>query len=240
VRTEHFRTHQFILDTCSELQVECRTPMSQLLKEVSRVSARRLNSHQLAAMLRAARKTSERDWALILISACHGLRASEAIKLTPENFSEGRIRLRRLKGSLPIDEPLREEDEDILNERLAVKWISSQARGEALFPVSRFQFYRLIRRYGQEAGVPEDLCHPHVLKHFAAVRDIRRTVGPNDGRPPENEEIGRRGDALRKETGLSWPLIAKQVIPEEYFQNPRKAGEQLRLAVRRWRETHAA
>jgi integrase len=127
--------------------------------------------------------TGERDWVLFLVSFWHGLRASEAVALTPGNFTDGFLDVQRLKGSMRTKQPLVEDPLEILNESQAVPaWIvkSSQLKVESsglstsrLFPITRVQFYRLVRRYGRAAGIPQHLCHPHVLKHSIAMQSIK-------------------------------------------------------------------
>ncbi|MGH9716387.1 MAG: tyrosine-type recombinase/integrase [Candidatus Acidiferrales bacterium] len=133
-----------------------------------------LSREQLREVLRCAREARKRDWVLLLITFWHGLRASEAVGLTPENFRDGFLTVQRLKGSLRTTQPLVEDADELLNERAAVEsWIALHGRRERLFPISRVQFYRLMRRYGAAAGLPRHLCHPHVLKHSIARQTIR-------------------------------------------------------------------
>jgi integrase len=140
-----------------------------------------LSREQLLAVLGHAKATRERDWVLLLVSFWHGLRASEAIGLTPEHFADGYLAVQRLKGSLRTVQPLVADENELLNERAAVgNWIESHlakhpadGRTRRLFPISRVQFYRLMRRYGRLAGLPQHLCHPHVLKHSIAMQSIR-------------------------------------------------------------------
>lgn len=140
-----------------------------------------LSREQLLAVLGHAKAKRERDWVLLLVSFWHGLRASEAISLTPEHFADGYLSVQRLKGSLRTVQPLVADDNELLDEKTAVgKWIqghlakhSTDGRTRRLFPISRVQFYRLMRRYGRLAGLPQHLCHPHVLKHSIAMQSIR-------------------------------------------------------------------
>jgi type 1 fimbriae regulatory protein FimB len=144
-----------------------------------------LNREQLVGLLRQARAHQERNWVLLLVSFWHGLRASEAVSLTPANFSISSsgiyLEIQRLKGSLRTVQPLVQDPDELLNERKAVEaWLDrhgeqygDEARSRLLFPISRIQFYRLVRRYGREAGLPQHLCHPHVLKHSIAMQTIK-------------------------------------------------------------------
>src|SRR5579883_3400184 len=57
---------------------------------------------ELVRLLKAARERSIRDWTMLLVAYCHGLRASEVCGLRMEDIDlrAGTIRCRRLKGSL--------------------------------------------------------------------------------------------------------------------------------------------
>lgn len=142
-----------------------------------------LSREQTANLLRAAKRARERDWALFLVTFWHGLRASEAIALTPANFTIAPdgiyLEVKRLKGSNRTLHPLIEDDDELLNESKALRrYLATHAaryddwRERRLFPISRVQFFRLMRRYGREAGLPRALCHPHVLKHSIAKQTI--------------------------------------------------------------------
>src|SRR5579871_1354446 len=61
-----------------------------------------LEPGELVRLLKAARERSIRDWTMLLVAYCHGLRASEVCGLRMEDIDlrPGTIRCRRLKGSL--------------------------------------------------------------------------------------------------------------------------------------------
>lgn len=130
-----------------------------------------LSREQVVSLLTIARASSERDWLLFLVSFWHGLRASEAIALTADNFADGYITVQRLKGSLRTTQPLVGHELEILDEKSAIEKYVSVEQGR-LFPISRVQFYRLMRKYGRQAGIPKHLCHPHILKHSIAMQSI--------------------------------------------------------------------
>src|SRR5437762_12922010 len=74
---------------------------------------------ELLAVLKAARRRSARDWAMILIAYRHGLRASEVcdLKLAHVNLKNRQISIRRLKGSLPTVQPIeRHRGQPLLDE----------------------------------------------------------------------------------------------------------------------------
>lgn len=168
-----------------------------------------LNRKQVISLLRHARSGGERDWVLFLVTFWHGLRASEAVGLTRENFADGYLRVERLKGSLRTVQPLIEDREKLLNERAAVEgWIEkldslrSKRRGrptpgQRLFAISRIQFWRLFRRYGRRAGLPQHLCHPHALKHSIAMQSIEKAGIENVRQYLGHKSISSTGAYLR-------------------------------------------
>ena len=116
---------------------------------------------------------SKRDKAIFLVAYYHGLRASEVgmLKLEDANLVRGRIRIIRQKHSLggeyPMHPGLIKAIKAWLKERKdANLWLFPSQRGT---PISRFTLDKLIKRYGKKAGIPEDKCHFHVLKHSIAT-----------------------------------------------------------------------
>lgn len=163
-----------------------------------------LTREQTLELFRQARAHSERDWILLLVTFWHGLRASEAINLTPENFRDGHLNVQRLKGSLRTIQPLVEHEDVLLNERAAVEsWLTRPGalRGDAasgrLFRISRSQFYRLMRLYGRLAGLPQHLSHPHVLKHSIAMQSIREAGIENVRQYLGHRSISSTGEYLK-------------------------------------------
>ena len=99
----------------AEVLVFPRAHMLPALREIPPPPIRRrasspriehLTREQISEVLGLAKSVCERDWLLLLITFCHGLRASEAIALTPEHFSDGFLTVQRLKGSLRTRQPL--------------------------------------------------------------------------------------------------------------------------------------
>jgi len=164
-----------------------------------------LSREQLLEVLRQAKAARERDWVLLLVAFWHGLRASEAINLTPEHFADGYLAVQRLKGSMRTVQPLVEDEDPLLNERAAIEmWLArhktahgGDGRGKRLFPLSRFAFYRLMRHYGRLAGLPQHLCHPHVLKHSIAMLSIRQAGIENVRQYLGHRSISSTGEYLK-------------------------------------------
>jgi len=92
----------------------------------------------------------------LLLSYNHALRVSKVTALTASNIRDGYLCFDRLKGSqsgvhelFPSDGP-------------------HKAVGR-LFPISRIQVGRLMKKYCRLAGIPEDKSHHHVLKHSTCM-----------------------------------------------------------------------
>jgi site-specific recombinase XerD len=134
-----------------------------------------LDRNQVLVLLKSARAASERDFLMILLAYRHGLRASEVCGLTPEDFADGFITVRRLKGSLKTVQPLFESDNPLMDEKPAItEWLKNVPKGERLFPITRQHFHRLFQHYAREAGIPKPLAHPHVAKHSIAMELVHR------------------------------------------------------------------
>jgi len=136
-----------------------------------------LTIDELVQVLAAARRKSERDWLLILVSFWHGLRASEAIGLRVSDVRDGYIKIARLKGSLRTIQKLIEHPEELLNEKSGLTaWIRGKAGSERLFPITRQHFGRIVHAHCATAGIPAHRAHPHVLKHSCAQYVIRAGI----------------------------------------------------------------
>jgi len=139
-----------------------------------------LTPQEMLDLLKAARKRSVRDWAMILLAYRHGLRASEVcgIKLADLDLKAGSISIKRLKGSLHTVQPLyQHRGQPLLDETAAVRaWLRKrEADGsDYLFTsqkggkLSRIQFFRNFQMVAAVAGLSAEKRHPHVLKHSLA------------------------------------------------------------------------
>jgi site-specific recombinase XerD len=147
-----------------------------------------LTPQETLSLLKAARKRSIRDWAMILLAYRHGLRASEVcgIKLADVDLKSGSISIRRLKGSLHTIQPLyQHRGQPLLDETNAVRaWLRKRpADGSEFFFTSqkggrlgRTQFFRNFQTVAERAGLPIEKRHPHVLKHSLASHLIAGNV----------------------------------------------------------------
>src|SRR5260370_27310418 len=139
-----------------------------------------LTPQEMLDLLRAARKRSVRDWAMILLAYRHGLRACEGcgLKLADLDLKSGSISIRRLKGSLFTVQPLyQHRGQPLLDETAAVRaWLRKRLEdgSDYLFTsqkggkLSRIQFFRNFQRTAEGAALAIEKRHPHVLKHSLA------------------------------------------------------------------------
>jgi site-specific recombinase XerD len=152
-----------------------------------------LTQTELKVLLDKAKKQSPRDYAMILIAYRHGLRASEACNITVENLDldAGNIRCERSKGSISNWQQLAEDEVKALKVCLRKRprngnrhiFVSRQGT-----PISRSQFFRVFRDLARSAGLSEEKCHPHILKHSLG------THLANAGVPPQviQQRLGHR------------------------------------------------
>ena len=71
-------------------------------------------NEELDLLIATAAKHSERDARLIQTVYNHGLRASEAVALGPNNLRNGRLYVERLKGSRKTTQPFNPGERDYL------------------------------------------------------------------------------------------------------------------------------
>ena len=136
-----------------------------------------LNAKQVLTILEVARENSTRDWAMFLLTFRHALRSYEirSMKLSDISLTDGTIRVERVKGSNSGVQTLEaHRGEPTLDEFVALKaWLKERAEdgSKVLFPsqkggrMTRMQLLRLFKQYAAAAGIPDDLAHPHSLRH---------------------------------------------------------------------------
>jgi type 1 fimbriae regulatory protein FimB len=147
-----------------------------------------LTPEEILAVLKAARSSSTRDWAMVLLAYRHGLRASEVcgLQLADVDLKTGSISIRRLKGSMHTVQPLyRHKGQPLLDELTALRaWLRVRRPdgSDCLFTsqkggrLHRSQFFRIFQGCAQDAGLPAQKRHPHTLKHSLATHLIAGNV----------------------------------------------------------------
>jgi site-specific recombinase XerD len=141
-----------------------------------------LSQSEVTAVIESA--VCLRDQCMMLLAYKHGLRASEVVGLTLADLrlADRQIVVRRLKGSLTNTQDLTDQPgEPLLSERrMLTRWLKERGDNPSpyLFPsakgakLSRVQFFRVFQTAARKAGLPDDRCHPHCLKHSLAIRMV--------------------------------------------------------------------
>jgi len=142
-----------------------------------------LTHDELLKVLRLA-FTTVRDHAIILLAFRHGMRASEICNLEMKDvdLSNGQITIRRLKGSLTTTQPLADvQGAPLLSEKRVLRaWLKERGNHPSKYVfvtqksghISRMQLHRIFSDLAEQAGLPADRRHFHMLKHslgFALV-----------------------------------------------------------------------
>jgi site-specific recombinase XerD len=135
-----------------------------------------LNTKEITAVLTEAKKHGNRSHLMFLFGFRLGLRVSEIAGIKLADIANGRISVRRLKGSDPIEDRLLVSHENPLfdEKRALAAWL--RERGDAdgsiyLFTsregsaVSARQIQRLFNRCAIRAGIEPERAHTHTLKH---------------------------------------------------------------------------
>jgi len=144
-----------------------------------------LKPDELLALLRAAKERGPREHAMLLTAYAHGLRASEVVslKLADIDMRAATVNIERRKNSLSSVQPLHvHRGEPLLDELKVLKTYLAERKDDGsgfLFlsqkggAMSRQHFHVLFRSLGEEAGIPAEKRHPHVLKHSVASHLIQ-------------------------------------------------------------------
>jgi len=147
-----------------------------------------LTADETLGVLKAARQRATRDWAMVLPTYRHGLRASEVcgLKLADIDLKTGSISIRRLKGSMATVQPLySHRGQPLLDEMSALRaWLKARPAdgSDYLFTsqkggkLDRTQFFRIFQMVAETAGLPIEKRHPHVLKHSLASHLVAGNV----------------------------------------------------------------
>jgi integrase/recombinase XerD len=136
-----------------------------------------LSPPDVLRILKIARESSTRDWAMFLLTFRHALRSREArqLRLSDVDLESLTLTIARVKGSRSGVQSLdRHRGEPCLDEVVALRaWFKERREdgSQVLFLsakggiMTRMQFLRLFKKYAQAAGVAPRLAHPHALRH---------------------------------------------------------------------------
>src|SRR5262245_51616113 len=117
--------------------------------------------------------SSRRDKAIFLFAYRYGLRASEVGMLTLDDvrLTQRKIFIHRLKGSISKEYSLQPDEVRVLRLYFNARWNPSPLLFPSNWnePISRPMLYKLMQRYGEEAGIPKGKRKFTVLKHSIAT-----------------------------------------------------------------------
>lgn len=152
-------------------------------EEKRNVADRRLHltpdeAHRLIAAAGKRGRYPERDKVLVRLVYRHGLRASEACDLRWDhlNLDDGTIIVRRKKMGKDSTHTMdRDELRDLrkLRRETNSPYVFSTERGG---PLSVRTLQYIVAEAGKIAGLPEELSHPHALRHAAGYALINNDV----------------------------------------------------------------
>jgi type 1 fimbriae regulatory protein FimB len=147
-----------------------------------------LEPAEVLSVLKAAKAKGSREWAMVVVTYKHGMRASEVCNLRLDNLDmkNGSIVVERLKGSLRTTQAVTEHrGEPLLNELKALReWLRQRPDdgSDYLFTsqkggrLDRSQFFRLFKTIARTAGLAAEKQHPHALKHSVASHLVSANV----------------------------------------------------------------
>ncbi|MGL5387627.1 MAG: tyrosine-type DNA invertase [Serratia sp. (in: enterobacteria)] len=114
-----------------------------------------------------------RDRCIITMCYIHGFRASELcnLKIADVDRESGIIHVNRMKNGLSTVHPLQPRELECIEDWMKVRGGYLGAEDQPFLFLSRFgnelsrkQLYKMIRIYGEKAGLSVQL-HPHMLRH---------------------------------------------------------------------------
>jgi type 1 fimbriae regulatory protein FimB len=160
-----------------------------------------LTRDELLKVLRLAEE-NPRDHAIVLLAFRHGMRASEIsnLELRDLDLKNWQITIRRLKGSLTTTQPLADVSGSLLSERRVLRrWLKERGEhpskhvfvSQKSGRISRSQLHRMFWSLAEQAGLPADRRHFHMLKHTLGVT----LVGANVNLANIKQALGHRSIA---------------------------------------------
>jgi integrase/recombinase XerD len=127
-----------------------------------------LDKEELRRLFQAAYDSNPIHHLFLVTTLWHGLRVSEAINIKGIDVRDGKLKFRRLKKSLPTNQPIHRDFDPLFDETPLIALAKDNPRGK-LFDFSRQRADQFIRKYGEMAGIDPAKCHVHALKHSIAM-----------------------------------------------------------------------
>jgi integrase/recombinase XerD len=156
-----------------------RMPKTRAKRVRTRISY--MNAEQLERFLKAAKEYGLREHAMFLFAYAHGARAQEIanLRLTDIDFRNEQVHIARVKGSLDSTQSLLKVKGNALFNEVAVlkAWLAERVpdadnfvfNSQKACQLHRVSVYKMFKAVARMAGLPDNLQHPHVLKHTQAM-----------------------------------------------------------------------
>lgn len=143
---------------------------------------------QVLALLAAARAESETDWLMLAVAFLFALRAHEVVRIKGDDVIDGYLTVRRGKKSKPVRRPIPNLANELFSIRKPLLLLARKQGSKKLFPISTRTLQRRVHKYGELAGLPDLLSHPHTLKHsiltylaqFMPLHELQQISGHRD------------------------------------------------------------
>jgi integrase/recombinase XerD len=161
-----------------------RMPKARAKRVRTRISY--MSPEQLERFLTAAKEQGAREHAMFLFAVAHGARAQEIanLRLADIDFKNEQIHIARVKGSLDSTQSLlKVKGQPLFNEAAVLKaWLAERVPDAESFVFNsqkatrmhRVSVYKIFKAIARKAGLAENLQHPHVLKHTAAMLMVQQ------------------------------------------------------------------
>lgn len=133
---------------------------------------------ELRRLLQTAFSCNRHHHLALVVSLWHATRVSELLAITAADIHDGQLTIRRMKGSITTNQPIR-LDSDPLFDASPLITLASQAPSAdtRLFPWVRQRCDQFIRLYGHRANIDPKKCHMHALRHSMAIMLWDHTAG---------------------------------------------------------------
>jgi len=128
----------------------------------------------------AKRRIRGRYWLVFLILRFTGARISEVINIKHEDidFRNAEIRLITLKRHNPKKKGqyrIIPVPSNITNE-ISNYLVQYPDMRDKTFRIDRSNFYKIFKDFCKKANIPQELAHPHILRHTRAIELLRAGV----------------------------------------------------------------
>jgi integrase/recombinase XerD len=130
-----------------------------------------MEKERVGIILEHAKACSSRDYLILRILWCSGIRVSELLSIRPQDLESHNqvVNVTKAKGNKQRRVLLDPETLDMLSTYVLDMNIPVE---RPIFPFSRVWIWKLVKKYARMSGLP-DTIHPHTLRHSFAIHLVR-------------------------------------------------------------------